>query len=130
MRVCVCVYIGAQKTVNYLQFELPYPPSVNTYYRAHGGRLIVSAKGRTYRQRVSRQLDGLIEEPLACRLAVSLVCCMPDNRRRDLDNICKALLDSLQHAGVYLDDSQIDRLSLVRGEVRKPGKVFVTVETV
>ena len=34
----------------------------------------------------------------------------PDNRRRDLDNAQKALLDALQHGGAYRDDSQIVRL--------------------
>jgi crossover junction endodeoxyribonuclease RusA len=31
----------------------------------------------------------------------------PDKRRRDLDNLLKATLDGLAHAGVYEDDSQI-----------------------
>ena len=39
---------------------------------------------------------------------------MPDKRRRDLDNLLKATLDSLTHAGVWSDDSQIDALSIRR----------------
>lgn len=40
---------------------------------------------------------------------------MPDRRRRDLDNILKALFDALTHAGLWLDDSQIDFISISRG---------------
>lgn len=39
---------------------------------------------------------------------------MPDRRRRDLDNMPKALFDGLTHAGVWTDDSQIDDLRIVR----------------
>jgi len=51
----------------------------------------------------------------------------PDGRRRDLDNLQKALCDALQHAGVYADDSQIDRLDVQRGPVVPGGKVIVQV---
>lgn len=53
------------------------------------------------------------------RLTVALVAYPPDRRARDLDNILKAALDALQHAQAFDDDSQIDRLIVDRGEVRK-----------
>jgi crossover junction endodeoxyribonuclease RusA len=55
---------------------------------------------------------------------------MPDRYRRDLDNVCKAMLDALGHAGVYQDDSQIDRLEIVRGAVRAPGAAVVMIEEI
>jgi crossover junction endodeoxyribonuclease RusA len=39
---------------------------------------------------------------------------MPDKRRRDLDNILKALLDGLTHSGVWGDDSQVVDLRIVK----------------
>jgi len=51
---------------------------------------------------------------LTGRLAVEIYVYPPDRRRRDLDNILKNLLDSMQHAGVYKDDQQIDRLLVIR----------------
>ncbi len=51
----------------------------------------------------------------------------PDGRRRDLDNLQKSLCDSLQAAGVYADDSQIDRLDVHRGPIVRGGKVLVQI---
>ncbi len=57
--------------------------------------------------------------PLVGRLAVEVEVFPPDNRRRDVDNVIKALLDALQHGGAYLDDSQIVRLTHREAEARR-----------
>ena len=41
------------------------------------------------------------------KMCVVIEAWRPDYRRRDLDNLLKATLDGLAHAGVYDDDSQI-----------------------
>jgi crossover junction endodeoxyribonuclease RusA len=37
----------------------------------------------------------------------------PDNRKRDIDNCFKALLDSLEGAAVFINDSQVKELHAV-----------------
>lgn len=112
---------------------LPYPPSLNTYWRNVGGRVLISAKGRSYRTQVAqvimlaRQSGGIAAWPIIDRLAVRIDAAPPDRRKRDLDNITKALLDALTHAGVWLDDSQIDDLRIVRCPHMSGGQVAVTV---
>jgi Holliday junction resolvase RusA-like endonuclease len=64
----------------------------------------------------------------AQRLAVTILLHGPNRRVFDLDNRAKAILDSLQRAGVYADDEQIDRLTLVRGDIVKGGLAVVTIE--
>lgn len=94
---------------------LPWPPSVNHYWRRNGNRYFVSSEGRKYREEVClRAKDVQSNFAQKDRLSVSIKAYPPDKRRRDLDNILKSLLDSLQHAGVYSDDSQIDSLHIER----------------
>lgn len=98
-----------------IALTLPYPPSVNGYWRAVNGRQIISKRGREYRRAVVDAVALLpIDSPVSGSLAVTIWASMPDKRRRDLDNLLKSSLDALGHAGVYEDDSQIDDLRVVR----------------
>ncbi len=96
---------------------LPWPPTVNTYWRNVGGRVLISREGRQYRQAVA-ELAAAERWPKfgSSRLSVQIEAWMPDKRRRDLDNLLKSLLDSLTHAGVWDDDSQIDGLAIWRAQ--------------
>jgi crossover junction endodeoxyribonuclease RusA len=108
--------------------ELPYPPSVNGYFASVHGRQILSKKGRDYRTAVITAvlLNGR-PKTFAGRLTLDVMLYPPDLRRRDLDNVCKSLLDALGKALIYEDDSQVDDLRIRRGKVTKPGKAVVTV---
>ena len=113
-----------------IEIDLPFPPSVNHYYRHVGRRTLISREGRRYRERVTAALAALGLRPMAGPLAVEVHVFPPDRRRRDLDNTQKALLDALQHAGVYGDDSQIDRLTIERGPPVPGGRAVVRIEAV
>ena len=66
--------------------------------------------------------------PRTERLAVVMLVCAPDKRRRDLDNYCKCIFDAFTKAGVWNDDSQIDLLVVSRGFIVKPeGVVFIGI---
>lgn len=68
-------------------------------------------------------------KPTAARLGLVVTLCPPDGyRRRDLDNFQKAVWDSMTHAGVWLDDSQIDAFCVLRGPVIESGCVFLEIE--
>jgi len=116
-----------------ITLKLPWPPSVNTYWRSPStgklaGRTLISERGRAYRKQVA---DAVLRAgcPKADqgRLEVAIIAEPPDRRRRDLDNLPKAILDALTHAGVIEDDSLIDDLRIVRGEVYPGGLVHVAV---
>jgi len=92
--------------------NLPYPPTLNTYWRHVGNKVLISKKGRQYRKTIGDYvLVGRLPK-FEGRIGCSILVYPPDKRKRDLDNIPKAVLDSLQHAGVYDDDSQIDVLEV------------------
>ncbi len=110
-----------------IEFDLPYPPSVNHYWRRVGPRTLISRGGRAFRQAVCSILAAEEREPLAGPLEVSILLFPPDHRRRDIDNVQKALLDALQHAGVYRDDSQIVRLTIEKRHLIPGGKTAVRI---
>lgn len=111
-----------------IRLELPFPPSINHYWRRVGTRTLISRGGRAFRQSVCSILAAQRLRPMEGKLAVSVIVHPPDRRRRDIDNLQKALLDALEHGGAYLDDYQIVKLSIERGDPVSGGKTLVTIE--
>ena len=110
-----------------LELELPYPPSINHYWRRVGPRTLISREGRRFRERVVAILAAMHIRPLAGNLAVHVEVFPPDRRRRDIDNVQKALFDALEHGGAYADDSQIVKLTIEKGEPVEGGKTLVRI---
>ena len=109
------------------ELELPFPPSLNRYYRTVGGRMLISQRGRWYREEVALVCIQQEAKRVSGRVKVRIVAHPPDNRVRDLDNLMKATLDALKHAGVYEDDGHIDLLIVKRGKPMGGGKLFVLI---
>lgn len=100
-----------------IELVMPWPPSVNKYWRTFQGRMIISAEGRSYRKAVADQV--LIQsgaKHYTGKLCVEIEAYRPDNRRRDLDNLLKAVLDGCTHASVWEDDSNIVDLRIYWAE--------------
>lgn len=112
-----------------VMLDLPYPPSINRYYRHVGYRTLISREGRTFRRNVCALLGGggPRKPPAGGRIALCMDAFPPDRRIRDLDNLQKPALDALQHANIYEDDSQIDLLLTRRREVVADGRLAVEV---
>ena len=114
-----------------LELELPFPPSVNSCYRAiPRGRIcatILSKQGREYKEKIGRILGS--SKPTDKRLMVRIQLAMPDKRKRDIDNYNKILLDSLTGI-LWEDDSQIDILCISREDVIKGGQVKMFVNEI
>ncbi len=127
------------ETPRTLTFSLPFPPSMNSIWRAvvitvkdkPQARVLLSQAGRDYRRAVQSIITSLGHPtcPPGARLHLHLVACPPDRRARDLSNLPKALEDALTHAHVWADDSLIDRLTVDRGPVTPGGRVDVVITT-
>lgn len=85
------------------EFELPWPPSVNHYYRHVGSRVLISRDGRKYRERIVSRFRAEGIETFRCPVELGIELYPPDKRRRDADNSLKCLLDSFTHGGLYED---------------------------
>jgi crossover junction endodeoxyribonuclease RusA len=112
-------------------FTLPYPPTINTYYRVFNNRIILSALGRQYKKLVKDEV--LIQElqPFKdAKLKITMRLHPRDKRKVDIDNRIKAVLDALQDAGLFTDDFQVDELIIRRGVPIKDGKLYVLIEEI
>jgi crossover junction endodeoxyribonuclease RusA len=122
--------------------RLPFPPSVNHYWctriiTPRGGKrpfpqIYIGERGVRFRENVKAlmlQRFGIIE-PSTDRVSVQIVATLPDRRERDLDNLPKSVLDSLTHARVWESDNQVDRIEIIRGPVKSPGWLDVTIEPI
>lgn len=105
---------------------LPWPPSLNHYWRHARGQHYISARGKAYRKEVWALVPS--RPRYTGRLSVSVELVPPNRRRFDVDNRMKGLLDALAYAGIYEDDEQIDVLHVRRMAVDPPGRCTVIVE--
>lgn len=121
----------SRATVGAITLCLPWPPSVNHYWakwtQGKQVRMSVGLRGKAYRKNVEAAAFASSVCRVEGRLAVAITACPPTKGKHDLDNLLKCLLDSLQHAGVFADDGQIDRIEIERGEVVKGGLIRVRV---
>ena len=77
----------------------------------------MSKQGREYKAKVADYIAESNTPKLgASRLSLEIVLWPKDKRKYDIDNRIKALLDSLQDAGVFDDDEQIDQINVYRGD--------------
>lgn len=111
------------------KFTLPYPTSINGYWRSFRGRQIISKRGREYREKAIEAMQSLSldNENLSERLTVAITFNPPTLRKYDVDNFCKGVFDALTHSGFWIDDEQVDMLILIKGEKVKGGEVEINV---
>lgn len=113
-----------------ISFELPWPPSVNRYYRHVGPRVLISREGRRYRMMCVSRLGGVFPK-LEGKVKLTGEFYPPDARKRDLDNVLKCMIDSLVHAGLMRDDSQIKHIDVqMMSPVPPEGAVYIKLEEI
>jgi len=110
-----------------MELSLPFPPSINHYFSYYQGRPVLSKDARAYRHQVRRIVTAKGIKPLLGPLNVHIDIFPPDNRRRDIDNCFKSVLDALQHAGAFWDDSQIIVLHAIKHPPTRDGRVQVVI---
>ena len=113
-----------------VSLELPFPPSVNTYWRKWKNRMVLSPRGRRYKKDVAAlmlvQFPGQgVDAQIAQKINAELDFYPPDKRKRDQDNFEKGLWDALVFAGVILDDSLVRNVVKRWHEPVKGGNVKV-----
>lgn len=97
-----------------LRLTLPYPFQANHMKMPSRGRLIMNPKYRDWRAgalwSIREQVPNGIHPVITGYFHITITVDRPDRRRRDLDNLSKAVLDALKEGGVIEDDSYADRI--------------------
>lgn len=111
---------------------LPWPPSTNKIWRAVLGRILLSKPARQYKRRLAAALPSGRVAPLTGRLIVWKVLHAPESIGPvwDLCNREKLLFDTLTEQRIWLDDSQIDCLMIVRGAPSGKGRVELAIREI
>lgn len=118
-----------------IRLTLPWPPTANNLYatvRTRSGveRRVLTGEGRNYRRAVHWLARKARTSTILGCVLVEVTAFPPDRRRRDIDNLFKAPLDALKFAGIYIDDSYIDDLHIVRGPVRGEGSIEIEIRPI
>ena len=110
-----------------LFLTIPFPPSINTYWGFCGHRRFLTKKAVQFKIDVSYQVRLADVNFGDARLFVTMMLYEKDKRIRDIDNTAKPTLDALVQAGLFNDDSQVDRLLIERREKFKGGKAELII---
>ena len=115
---------------DYLELALPYPPSVNHYWRhTRSGKHYISAEGKAFRVDVLKICR--LFDPFVGAVKIKMEVFYPDKRERDPDNLQKALFDALTASRLIKDDNNKiikDYRVVGMDEIRKGGMVVVKIK--
>lgn len=115
--------------MNEVKLTLPVPPTINHYYgvNKHSGGRYLKKRAKVYRHEVALLVHAagfrgaFGKDKLVMRIDLYLPA------GGDLDNRLKSLLDALEYAELFENDSQIDDLRVVRGHKVKGGRCDVLI---
>ena len=117
-----------------LMLSLPWPPSMNRYWMPiPGGRgMTLTRDARQYRKLAADAVQKVLgscqsDYIFHGRVRLDVELRAPDRRNRDLDNHLKAIQDAMTHCSIWKDDSQIDELTVRRGQVFPGGKAEIII---
>lgn len=97
-----------------MKIALPYPPSVWNLYVGHGAGRRLSPAYTKWRQQCGAYIMAAgvkskdqITTPFECTIKLKR-----QNKRQDLDNRCKAVVDALQFYKIISNDNLLDKLTM------------------
>lgn len=109
---------------------LPFPPSTNGLYKNVKGGRVKTAGYLAWQVLATLQLRQQAPQRVEGRYRLALTLDAPDARRRDADNLIKAVSDLLVSQGVISDDHMAQAISVEWSDLppKKPGAVRITLE--
>lgn len=114
--------------MNEIFIELPFPPSVNNMYGHNKQSIYSKSHIKEYKEKVKVIIQKYMREKglekITYPMIFRAVAYEPDNRRRDEDNLKKALYDAITYGRLWKDDSLIreshfymEKNNIIKGKV-------------
>lgn len=94
----------------------------NSYYRTFRGSIVISERGRTYKEEIRKKLPI---DKIKGKVRMELFFGFRDKRKRDLDNLNKPLIDAMKNI-IIEDDDQIWEL-IMKKEIGI-GRDYITIK--
>lgn len=112
------------------EFVLPWPPSVNSWKTPWRGRMLLSKRGRAYRENVIELMKhfDLYDERIDKDVTFTMTLNPPTLRRYDVDNFTKSVFDALTASQFWIDDDQVQKLTVSKGCKVKGGNVEIKIK--
>jgi Holliday junction resolvase RusA-like endonuclease len=106
--------------------NLPIPPSVNRLWRVSGRRVHRSARYVAWQRSAGWELQVQKPAPFPADATIGLnIRAGMTSKRRDIDNLAKAICDLMQAHGVIDNDAAVKDLRLTWDDSIEPGRVRV-----
>jgi len=105
------------------------PISVNAAYRTWRGRVLISAKGREFKQIICKKLTELNLTKIEGKIEMSIIYYFKDNRCRDIDNYQKVLIDCMKDI-LFEDDKMIYKLILEKHIGYGSNKIIIDIKSI
>lgn len=104
------------------------PCSTNMLYRRHGHVIYLSKAGKDLKESYQWQIKSKYKgKPLKSEVKLKVELFFGDNRKRDIDNYNKILLDAFTGI-LWEDDSQIQCLEIKKNKDIKNPRIEITYE--
>jgi crossover junction endodeoxyribonuclease RusA len=110
-----------------IELILPWPPTVNHYWKLGRGHLYLGEEGKRYKAIMTGLVRSARVRPFIGNVSLEIEAYPPDRRVRDIDNVLKAIFDSCGKAGLYADDSQVKHVEAWMREPFPRGRVIVRI---
>ena len=88
------------------------PPSLNSAYKKFKNRIVLSKDSKDFKQLLADNVSDNFR-PLQGHIKLTVVFMFADNRKRDIDNYLKVLIDAMKNI-IFEDDDQIYKLDITK----------------
>lgn len=116
------------------KFVFSTPPSVNKIYRRNSNGVFLSREAKAWKEEMIFRNKRFVGDGFGKSLLKVLMYYFPSSSRdekvRDIDNLLKISLDTLQEIGCFDNDNQICDLRIRRFHCSPPGCLSIFIKTV